>query len=236
MLTEREKKFCRMYVRSGYELHATAQRVGVGVGILDRADIQTYIGDLITERLMPYDQSACDYICDQVAQGDTLKKIFNSGAPELRGVTVSQFYYMRRDYEELERALEAAEAMRARTFMDSNLDIADDDADDWTLNEKTGRYDFNPGSVARSRLKIDVRWRILEAINPAMRNNAPALPAPAVTVNVAVLASRANPHEAMRAYMELMRSDAPALSHQLEEPGLRTDIGIQSGEIIEASR
>lgn len=106
-------------------------------------------------------QAASDYICDQIAEGRSLRSILKD-ADMPASSTV--FKALAADAEFAERYARARE-VQADALFDEILDIADESKDD-TIVDADGNVSTNQEVVARSRIRIDARKWMAGKLRP----------------------------------------------------------------------
>lgn len=111
-----------------------------------------------------YTQDLADRICDQLADGDSLRTVCKEKwAPSKQTV----FKWMRTNAEFLSQYARAKQEA-ADAFIEEMQDIADDGSNDWMLSNKPN----NPGwvengeAMQRSRLRVDTRKWIASKLKP----------------------------------------------------------------------
>ena len=106
-------------------------------------------------------QAASDYICDQIAEGRSLRSILKD-ADMPASSTV--FKALAADREFAERYARARE-VQADALFDEILDIADESKND-TFVDADGNIGTNQEVVARSRIRIDARKWMAGKLRP----------------------------------------------------------------------
>jgi hypothetical protein len=106
-------------------------------------------------------QEAADYICDQIAEGRSLRSILKD-ADMPASSTV--FKALAADREFAERYARARE-VQADALFDEILDIADDSKND-TIVDADGNISTDQEVVARSRIRIDARKWMAGKLRP----------------------------------------------------------------------
>lgn len=113
-----------------------------------------------------FSQALADEIAERIADGETLKSICSEERMPNRSTVFRWEAQDRAFCDLLARAREAG----AHAIIDEGREIADDGTNDWM--ERRGRDDqplgwiVNGEAVARSRLRLDQRWKEAEALLP----------------------------------------------------------------------
>lgn len=122
-----------------------------------------------------YTQKIADRICDQIAEGRSLRSICRDKTmPSMRTV----FYWLAAR-EDFARLYAYARDAQADALVDEMLDIADDGSNDWM--EQRGRdgevtgWKENGESLKRSALRLSTRQWIAEKLKPKKYGNKVAL-------------------------------------------------------------
>lgn len=107
-----------------------------------------------------YNQDLADRICEQLADGKSLRTVcLSDDMPDKASV----FRWLRTHKEFCDQYTRAKEES-ADAMTDEMLDIADDGANDWM--EDNGTVSYNGDHVQRARLRIDTRKWIASKLKP----------------------------------------------------------------------
>jgi hypothetical protein len=114
---------------------------------------------------IPYSEKLAYEICERVSGGEFLVNITREEhMPTIRGAT-----QWLRDHHDFQSLYRQSIESRLDIFEDEVVTIPDDASKDYKLVVKRGKEVkvFDPEAIARSKLRVDVRFRHLKAYRPA---------------------------------------------------------------------
>lgn len=116
---------------------------------------------------MPFDQAAADFICEQIVEGKSLKRILREDKTLPSASTIFRWLAENPLFQDhYARSREA----QADTLFDETLDIADDAKNDWEERKHFAGDDASPQvngeAIARAKLRIDTRKWIAAHLRP----------------------------------------------------------------------
>lgn len=82
------------------------------------------------------------------------------------GITRQTIYNKRKNDTEWDNAFAEAMRLRAAIIAEETLDIADDDSNDTFTDTETGQIKGNPTAVARAKVRISTRQKLLQYYDP----------------------------------------------------------------------
>lgn len=113
-----------------------------------------------------FTQAMADRICDRLIMGQSLATICDEeGMPHVGTVGA-----WRKKHPEFEAQYMMARELQAEALFEEMLDIADDSRNDWVERERKDGSTFialNTEAVQRSKLRLDLRLKMLERMNPS---------------------------------------------------------------------
>ena len=110
-----------------------------------------------------YSKALAETICRRLAEGESLRAICRDDATPALSTVLAWLFDGEHDEfsEQYARARKAQAELRA----DEIVDLADDNAGDWTIDEK-GNPVVDHDHIARSRLRVDARKWIASKLLP----------------------------------------------------------------------
>lgn len=100
-------------------------------------------------------------VVELIAEGMSAKK----ACEQVEGISRTQFYKLILNNKELENKYARAMELRAKAMFDDLEDMASEDANDITTDDK-GNSKTNHEAIQRSKLKVDTRKWVLSRMNP----------------------------------------------------------------------
>lgn len=83
------------------------------------------------------------------------------------GITRQTIYNKRKNSPNWDEAFAEAMRLRAAIIAEETLDIADDDSNDTFTDTETGQIKGNPTAVARAKVRISTRQKLLQYYDPS---------------------------------------------------------------------
>jgi hypothetical protein len=119
--------------------------------------------ELLAKRdMMPFSDNVAERICKRISGGELLIDICSdSDMP-----TARRAIEWTKQHQDFLLSYRAARVDRLDIFEEEIVKIADDNKEDWDINEKKHKRVLINDAIARSKLKIDVRLRHLRAGRP----------------------------------------------------------------------
>lgn len=118
---------------------------------------------------IPLTPELSEYICRRIASGEMLKAICEEQT--MPSFLLAQEWFDDQQYDWFHKAYMRACTLRDRAFEDEIVMISDNSNNDYIdkVNSRTGESfrQIDPEVLTRSKMRIDVRLRILRANNPA---------------------------------------------------------------------
>lgn len=112
----------------------------------------------------PFDQDIADHILERIINGQSLSMVCDEEGMPTPGAVLR----WRVDNPIFATEYDIARELQAERLFEEMLDIIDDGRNDWM--EKEGRNGtfiaLNPEAVARSKARVDTRFRMMESMAP----------------------------------------------------------------------
>lgn len=120
-----------------------------------------------------YSEEIGDYICEQLAEGNSLTSVCKSqNTPEARTVYRWLLATHNQDLDQFRLNYAQAREIQYQRMADELMDIADDGTNDYVLaNSEDGDLcRVNPEAIGRSRLRVDTRKWFMSKVLPKFKD------------------------------------------------------------------
>ena len=121
-----------------------------------------------------YSQDLAERICDMIVDGATLLAICGKdGIPSRRTL-----FRWTKQYPEFDQMFQRALRWRCEARADEILEIAEDTSEDYRPSSDGTRMVLNKEAIARAKLRIDARFRLMAKEHPRKYGHKSTAPAP----------------------------------------------------------
>ena len=110
-----------------------------------------------------YSKALAKTICRRLAEGESLRSICKDAA--MPAISTVLAWLFDGEHDEFSEQYARARRAQAELRADEVIDLADDNAADWTIDEK-GKKVVDHDHIARSRLRVDTRKWVASKLLP----------------------------------------------------------------------